>query len=255
MAGSNPWSKFFWQDWEADPALRLCSLAAQGLWMRCLCIAAKSDPIGYVTINGRPLDATDLARLTGEAESSVRTLLSELDRGGVFSRDSKDRIYSRRMLRDHKKAKTARQNGKLGGNPSIGKQRGFSPSDNPVVKGVDKPQSPEAISQSPEREKKRAKKATRIPVNATVSEEWKQRAREQGLSFDQAELEAKKFVDHWLGISGAKGVKCDWQATWRNWIRRSLEYSQKGGQKTKQERIADDLERFKRKAQKKYGSG
>jgi uncharacterized protein YdaU (DUF1376 family) len=40
-------------------------------------------------------------------------------------------------------------------------------------------------------------------------------------SFDQVMImrEANKFPDYWAGISGSKGVKLDWQATWRNWIR------------------------------------
>ena len=54
------WSKFYWSDWETDPALRLCSLAAQGLWMRMLCVAASHDPIGYVAVAGRGLDETAL---------------------------------------------------------------------------------------------------------------------------------------------------------------------------------------------------
>ena len=38
---------------------------------------------------------------------------------------------------------------------------------------------------------------------------------------DEAKQEAASFVDYWAGISGAKGVKADWQATWRNSVRRS----------------------------------
>jgi len=144
----NPWGKFFWQDWESDPALKLCSLAAQGLWMRMLCIAATHDPIGYVAVAGIGLDETGLARLTGAPESEVRSLLGELHRAGVFSRDAKQRIYSRRMIRDARKAAQARKNGKKGGNPSLSKQTGNSGSDNLKVKGGDKPHKPEARSQS-----------------------------------------------------------------------------------------------------------
>ncbi len=43
-----PWGKFYWNDWQGDPCLRVCGLAAQGLWMRMLCLAAEADPIGYV---------------------------------------------------------------------------------------------------------------------------------------------------------------------------------------------------------------
>lgn len=35
--------------------------------------------------------------------------------------------------------------------------------------------------------------------------------------------EHDKFVDYWAGAPGAKGRKVDWNATWRNWIRRAAE--------------------------------
>lgn len=38
-------------------------------------------------------------------------------------------------------------------------------------------------------------------------------------------MEHRKFVDHWLAESGAKASKLDWEATYRNWIRRSAEYN------------------------------
>ncbi|MEW9272386.1 hypothetical protein [Gluconobacter oxydans] len=31
---------------------------------------------------------------------------------------------------------------------------------------------------------------------------------------------AEVFRDYWLGVPGAKGCKADWDATWRNWVRR-----------------------------------
>lgn len=124
MSGTT-WSKFYWSDWQSDPALRLCSYAARGLWMDLLCIAAAHDPIGYVAVAGRALDETSIARLTGGQESEVRALLGELDRAGVFSRDRQGRIYSRRMVKDARKAATARNQGKEGGNPTI--RRGTVP--------------------------------------------------------------------------------------------------------------------------------
>ena len=77
------WTKFYWSDWESDPALRLCSLAAQGLWMRMLCIASAHDPIGYVAVAGRGLEETSLARMTGCSESEVRDLLPSLTAASV----------------------------------------------------------------------------------------------------------------------------------------------------------------------------
>jgi hypothetical protein len=45
----------------------------------------------------------------------------------------------------------------------------------------------------------------------------------QDLSHDQVHWEADKFRDHWHSISGAKAKRCDWAATWRNWVRRTAE--------------------------------
>jgi hypothetical protein len=146
MSGTT-WTKFYWPDWQSDPALRLCSYAARGLWMDMLCIAAAHDPIGYVAVAGRALDETDIARMTGGSESEVRALMGELDRNGVFSRDRQRRIYSRRMVNDARKAATARKNGKLGGNPTLGKQKENPAWDNPPDNGGLKPQEPRARSQ------------------------------------------------------------------------------------------------------------
>lgn len=31
---------------------------------------------------------------------------------------------------------------------------------------------------------------------------------------------AEQFRDYWVAVPGAKGRKSDWEATWRNWVRR-----------------------------------
>lgn len=41
---------------------------------------------------------------------------------------------------------------------------------------------------------------------------------------DRSRGEIAKFKDHWKQQPGAKGVKLDWGAAWRNWIRRAAEY-------------------------------
>jgi hypothetical protein len=35
--------------------------------------------------------------------------------------------------------------------------------------------------------------------------------------------ETEKFVDYWRAQPGQRGVKVDWPATWRNWMRRASE--------------------------------
>lgn len=144
------WTKFYWADWESDPALRLCSLAAQGLWMRMLCIASAHDPIGYVAVAGRGLDETALARMTGCSGSEASDLLGELERNGVFSRDRNGRIFSRRMVNDAKRAAIARKNGKKGGNPTLSKDTEKERWDNPPDKARLNTQEPTTSNQKKE---------------------------------------------------------------------------------------------------------
>jgi hypothetical protein len=149
MSGTT-YSRFFWADWRSDPCLRTCSLAARGLWMDMLCIAAEAQPTGYVLVNGRTLTATDLARLTGAPEADVRTSLAELEAAGVYSRDRTGRIYSRRMVRDWKQSQINRQNGAKGGNPTLWKNTGNSGSVNPPDNGSVNPRlKPQGHSQEP----------------------------------------------------------------------------------------------------------
>jgi hypothetical protein len=150
MSAPLPFGKFFWSDYASDPALKVCGFAAQGLWMRMLCIAAEHSPVGYVAINGRCLDPQAIARVCGGSLDEVSELLSELESNGVFSRDRRGWIYSRRMLRDAKKARNARENGKKGGNPKLRKQTENPEPDNPSDKGRDKPHIPYSRNQSPE---------------------------------------------------------------------------------------------------------
>src|SRR3990167_9224935 len=126
MAGT-VWSKFFWQDWRSDAGLRQCSLAARGLWMDMLCVAAQHDPIGLVAVNGEGLSVEGIARQAGADPREVAILVSELERNDVFARDSKGIIYSRRMKRDARFMAESRRYGKRGGNPTL------KPQDNPKL--------------------------------------------------------------------------------------------------------------------------
>lgn len=59
----------------------------------------------------------------------------------------------------------------------------------------------------------------RLPVEWKISHDGWLFAEAHGLTEQQALTESDKFRDYWHSISGQKGVKNDWDATWRNWIR------------------------------------
>jgi hypothetical protein len=133
-APRNPWSKFFWTDWLADPCLRLCSLAAKGLWIDMLALMHQSGKAGYLVVSGQPVTRGQLAKILGQSIEEIEALLAELEANKVFSRDGAGTIYSRRVVRDEQKAALARKNGQRGGNPSLCNVLPFRSSDNPPTR-------------------------------------------------------------------------------------------------------------------------
>ncbi|ORE87719.1 hypothetical protein [Aurantimonas sp. 22II-16-19i] len=142
-----PWMKFFPADWRADPALRTCSLAARGLWIEMLSIMHEANPRGDLVINGRAVTARQLAALSGSTEALVVELLAELGQAAVYSKRKNGVIYSRRIERDENRARKLRENGKMGGNPSLCKRSQNEALDNQP----DNTHIPEARCQKPEK--------------------------------------------------------------------------------------------------------
>jgi hypothetical protein len=165
--GKQPWMKFFPTDWRADPALRMCSLAARGLWIEMLSIMHEADPRGSLLINGNTISDKQLAGLCGATLRVTIDLLTELEAAGVFSRTEDGTIFSRRMKRDDAKAERDKANGNAGGNPWL-KAR---------VNPPDKAQRPEARNQNLDsRIKKAPKERTRASALAAP---WTEADRER----------------------------------------------------------------------------
>jgi len=71
-------------------------------------------------------------------------------------------------------------------------------------------------------------RGTRLPPNwAPDGEGWA--AACMALKVDGASAELAKFADYWASQPGQKGAKADWNATWRNWIRKVVEYAESRG--------------------------
>lgn len=68
-----------------------------------------------------------------------------------------------------------------------------------------------------------SKRGTRLLEDWIVPESWIAWAVEEGMPGAKAKSEADRFRDYWIAQPGRKGVKLDWQATWRNWIRTGME--------------------------------
>lgn len=98
-------------------------------------------------------------------------------------------------------------------------------SPNPINPNVSKDTYPIESEQSSQPTK--TKQATSLPEgwfpDQQVVEQMQQELARLGKVLD-LNLEHAKFTDHFNSVSGANGRKKDWNATWRNWIRRAAEY-------------------------------
>lgn len=240
MAPNKPWMKFYPADWRADQALRVCSLAARGLWIECLCVAHTADRYGHLLINGKPVTHEQLAALTGTPSDQVSALMAELESAGVFSRTASGSIYSRRMTRDEKMARISRQNGQFGGNPTLSKTTRIktrdNPTDNPPDKGGLKAQSPESrvqntdpelrsvsVERAPARKPKAKGKPSRLPDDWHPGRDGIAYAMSVGLTEQQAESQVIR-VQRWAkNARGSKGSKVDWFSFWQNWCDRAAD--------------------------------
>jgi uncharacterized protein YdaU (DUF1376 family) len=66
-------------------------------------------------------------------------------------------------------------------------------------------------------------RGSRLPTDWTPGEPGFAFAQQQGLANGKAQAELEKFRDWWAAQPGQKGVKLDWQATWRTWVRKATE--------------------------------
>ena len=221
------WSKFWWQDYEGDDALRVVSLAAQGLWMRMLCAMHKGVPYGHLTINGRATTMPQLAILASVSERKVAGIVQELEKAGVFSVNENGMIFCRRMVRDREISERGQQDGKRGGNPALNPKRaeGITPPLNPGGYPLEAEADTEAEADSKGRAHtprsatpRRQAKASRLPADWQPSE--------PEYAGVDAHRTLARFRDYWTAQPGQKGVKADWQATWRNWCRREADQPQ-----------------------------
>ncbi len=95
-----PFLKFFPKDWLSDSGLRLCSLAARGLWIDLLALMADAPEYGVLPFSEAEAPSI-IANACGGASAQIKALLAELKSRGVYSVRSDGAIVSRRLLRDH----------------------------------------------------------------------------------------------------------------------------------------------------------
>lgn len=141
--------KFYPADWRSEPTLRLVSRAARSLWIDML--GLMHDAGSYrLERSGRPMTERELCDILGDNPRTIRMLLGELERAGVFDRDEAEFIVSRRLKRDRIQAELAANWGRTGGNPALNSSAYEDGGLTPI---------PEARSQKPEKKEEEGARA------------------------------------------------------------------------------------------------
>ena len=168
----------------------------------------------YDTEQPIPLDTQWVSRRLRIGKEIIETVLADMfvlgDNGWRHTRcDAEIAHY-------HDLAAKNRENGRKGGRPK--KPNGL-PEGTQVEpkKTLTNNQEPITINQEPKRE--RTQRGTRLPQDFQLSDEWIGFCRQQRPELDPRDV-FEGFRDYWVAQPGQKGVKTDWTATWRNWVRR-----------------------------------
>lgn len=187
------------------------SMVEDGAYNRLLDLA-------YATEKPLPLDRDRLYRLArATTESEKRAIDIVL---GEFFVEGDGGWYHKRVREEIRKAqakiKAAKTNGKRGGRPKTHRDSKDKPT------GLaDRNPSESSQSQSQSQEKREApqrSRGSRLPADWAPSADLLACARAERADLD-LDATLARFRDHWAAAAGSKGVKLDWNATYRNWIR------------------------------------
>ncbi|MBS4009330.1 MAG: DUF1376 domain-containing protein [Roseovarius sp.] len=138
-----------------------------------------------------------------------------------------DKIGQKRMDKEFKKAVSISQKrkdaGSLGGQTNALKNKDARQANAQDL--LVHSQKPESLKKeepigSLKKTSSENRKGTRLSDDWCLPKSWGEWAiANEQLSEAECCRLAEQFKDYWLAIPGHKGVKLDWQATWRNWVR------------------------------------
>jgi hypothetical protein len=217
IASKNPSTTFFWNDWDNDKELAACSLAAQGLWMRLLCIAARSPEPGVVQLGSLnfayPEGLPQLAAAVGRPPKEIARLVDELLGAGAASLDDQGRLLNRRMVRQAELSrKRSNAASKRGSKPPAKPQAKPPPSSR--LPDSKTPESP--LSHSPTR----ASIAQPVPDDWQPSESARQQLRMARPDLDEEAVERRLLeFRNWCAAKALTTHNAD--ATWLNFMMRT----------------------------------
>ena len=221
------WGKLY-GSLHGSPKWRRASKGAKALWT-----TANSWCIDQEASDG--VVPSDMLRLLGGTKLEANTLTSvglwdEIDGGWRFhdwaerqrTKDEVDR--DRESARERQRRSRARREDASRRDSRVTDRDGHSVSHavSHAARGEERrveERREERLGRADATPRTDAKKGSRIPNPFPVTPEMVEWARKEVPGLDHRAV-TDRFIDYWAAIPGSKGVKLDWIATWRNWMRR-----------------------------------
>ncbi|RVD66775.1 DUF1376 domain-containing protein, partial [Mesorhizobium sp. M7A.F.Ca.ET.027.03.2.1] len=189
-------------------------------WMICSLIMSEG---GAIEFNDRRL-----AGLCRTRPADIRRVVAGLVEAGKIVRQSDGKLWQKRSQSEVemslKRIQSAAENGANGGRPpKKAKQNQQSPKADGSFseKLTTNYQLPTEVKEEPNGSSK--KRGTRLSPEWSLPLEWQQWGKDNGLSIADIPSEAGKFHDWFISVPDNRGVKVDWEATWRNWVRKAVQ--------------------------------
>lgn len=222
----------FWRSLDTARYDYFTRLLFIGLWSYVDDNGVGNDSVDLIRADLFPLDAAD-----SELSRRIHGGLTELSNGGQIVRyegpDNRRYLYVRKW-EDHQRINRPSTSKKP--LPTSQDKEAHDTLSEPFVRAHDtlsegslpeqgskgtRDQGTEGSREVAVRDQAR-KRATRIPDDYMPSPDLIETMRAECPKVD-LEAEHRKFVDYWRAKSGKDATKLDWDATWRNWIRRAKE--------------------------------
>lgn len=127
---NQPYFPLYVQDYLTDEKLNMCSAAAQGVYIKILCIFHKSEKYGGILLKQKDKQKKDsclnfaekLSKLLPFDTETIRDALIELIEEKVLIIEE-DFLFQKRMVRDFDISEKRSLSGKIGGDNSLGKTK------------------------------------------------------------------------------------------------------------------------------------
>lgn len=231
-----PWIRFYASDWLAGT--RGMTAAETGVYITLIALMYERDD----SLIER--DDKRLARMCGLKQYQFASILDDLieqrkiiaveaklgnDRATIESQNRVDRANKARNAALAKAERiqgaiSARAPAKQAPSSARGVLRARGSEPEPDSKDIESLETPQ-----------QRKRGSRLPADWSIPTDWgKWAVDEFGIAANAVRAEAERFRDYWIAQPGQKGIKLDWQATWRNWCRTAFTPKAAGRQPARQ---------------------